>query len=507
MDSDASIHPFIAVRGVTKTYGGVRALSDVSLELAAGELHALCGENGAGKSTLIKVLSGVITPDAGEVLVSGRPLRLGSVAESEAARIAVIHQEVVVFPHLDVRDNVFAGREPRQCGGLLLDRGRMRRETEALLARLGERFDVMQPVGELPLAQRQMVGIARALSHRCRLLIMDEPTASLSQRETEVLFRIIRQLKSEGVCILYVSHRLEEVFALADRVTVLRDGGHVGTWPIAEMDPPRLVRAMVGRELLPTDAPGAAPRQFGGIVLDVRNLSRRGAFEDVTLQVRAGEIVGMAGLVGAGRSEVAETVFGINPPDRGSVSVAGNPVPPGSVQAAMERGLALVPEDRQHQGLILPMTVGENLTLAILRRLARCGVRSPRRERETAARLMSELLVKAAGADVPAFTLSGGNQQKLVLGKWLAANPRVLILDEPTRGVDVGAKAEIYRLIRDLAGRGLGTLLISSDLPELLLNCDRILIMRGGRISGELARAEATPEKVLELALPLEVAS
>jgi rhamnose transport system ATP-binding protein len=494
--------PLIRIHHVSKSYGGVHALVDVSLDIEPGEIHALVGENGAGKSTLIRILSGSVEPDDGEVVIAGDTLLPGNVAAAEAAGIAVIHQEVVVFPHLSTRDNIFVGREPRRWGGLVLDHATMHRETQALLERLGEHFDATKPVGELPLAQRQMVGIARSLSQRCRLLIMDEPTASLSAHETEVLFRIILQLKAEGVSVLYVSHRLEEVFTLADRVTVLRDGRHVGTSAIQDIDQAGLIKLMVGRELLAVEQSERVRSEGREVLLQVEGLTRRGAFTDVSFQVRAGEIVGMAGLVGAGRSEVAETIFGVYRPDAGHVCVAGKALPFGSVTAANAFGVALVPEDRQHLGLVLPMTIGENLTLAVLQTLAHYGLRSARREREVAERLMRELHVRAASVDVPAETLSGGNQQKLVLGKWLAAVPRVLMLDEPTRGVDVGAKAEIYRLIRQLAGQGMATLLISSELPEILAMSDRVLVMRNGSISGELFRKEATQERILELALP-----
>jgi ABC-type sugar transport system ATPase subunit len=494
--------PLIRIHRVSKSYGGVHALNDVSFDVLPGEIHALVGENGAGKSTLIKILSGAVKPDDGEVVVKGNALLTGDVAAAEAAGIAVIHQEIVVFPHLNAHDNIFVGREPRRWGGLALNRAVMRRETQTLLERLGEHFDATKPVGELPLAQRQMVGIARSLSQRCRLLIMDEPTASLSSRETEVLFRLIRQLKSAGVSILYVSHRLGEVFTLAERVTVLRDGRHVTTTPIQDIDQAGLIKLMVGRELLAVEHAERPQRQLGEVLLAVDGLTRRGAFSNISFTIRAGEIVGMAGLIGAGRSEVAETVFGIYRPEAGRVQVAGRPLPMSSVASAIMFGLALVPEDRQHLGLVLPMSVGENLTLAVLQTLAHWGFRSVRREREVSDRLMRELRIRAANADVPAQTLSGGNQQKLVLGKWLAEVPRVLILDEPTRGVDVGAKAEIYGLIRQLAGRGMATLLISSELPEILAMSDRILVMRNGSISGELSREEATQEKILELALP-----
>ncbi|MEA3188572.1 MAG: ribose transport system ATP-binding protein [Chthoniobacter sp.] len=496
--------PLVALRNITKTFGGVHALSGVTLEIAAGEIHALCGENGAGKSTLIKILSGSVQPDSGEVLVDGSPLATGSVAVSEAAGIAVIHQEIVAFPHLSAQDNIFIGREPRR--GILLDRAKMRSEAQRLLNQLGEDIDLSQPVGDLPVAQQQMVGMARALSHRCRLLIMDEPTASLSARETTVLFRIIRQLQSEGVSILYVSHRLEEIFALSNHITVLRDGRWVATEPTREINQDRLIQLMVGRELAQAEAETKPATSAERVLLEVRGLKREGVFDEISLQVRAGEIVGMAGLVGAGRSEVAQSVFNLDPRDAGEVLLDGEPLPAGSVRRAMQRGLALVPEDRQHAGLVLPMSVGANLSMASLPSLTCCGLTSARREDELIQKLMRELVVKAASPKLAASSLSGGNQQKLVLGKWLARRPKVLILDEPTRGVDVGAKAEIYRLIRGLAAEGMGVLLISSDLPEVLSLSDRILIMREGRISGELSRTEATQEKILALAIPAATA-
>ncbi len=500
----APAEPLIRVESIAKSYVGVRALDGVSMDIMPGEIHALCGENGAGKSTLIKVLSGSVTPDSGRVLVNGGPLSIGSVRASEAAGIAVIHQESVAFPHLSAQDNIFVGREPRLLGGLLLDRGKMLAETRALLARLGENIDPHKPVGELPMAQRQMVGMARALSHKCRLLIMDEPTASLSTRETEVLFRIVRQLKAEGVSILYVSHRLEEIFLLSDRVTVFRDGKHVGTRATKEITQDDLIKMMVGRELLQVEGAVKAEGEAAGgeVLLDVQHLSRVGVFKDISFQVRRGEIVGMAGLVGAGRSEVAQAIFGADKPDSGVVKLGGRVLKSGSLEAALKAGVALVPEDRQHVGLVLPMSVRANLSMAVLRRLTVGGVISPWRENAVAQEMIASLKVKTANSGVAAQTLSGGNQQKLVIGKWLATKPRVLILDEPTRGVDVGAKAEIYKLIRKVAESGMAILVISSDLPEVLLLSDRILVMRAGTISGELHRREATQEKVLALAMP-----
>jgi rhamnose transport system ATP-binding protein len=501
-DSSTPLLPLIQVRQVSKSYVGVHALKDVSLDIEPGEVHALCGENGAGKSTMIKILAGSIRPDSGEVLVNGHPMHLGSVSASETAGIAVIHQESVAFPHLNAQDNIFVGREPRKLGGLLLDRASMLRQTKELLSRLGEDINPNIPVGELPVAQRQMVGMARALSHRCKLLIMDEPTASLSSRETEVLFRIIRQLKAEGVSILYVSHRMEEIFELSDRVTVFRDGKWVGTTPTKQINKDGLIRMMVGRELL--DA-GHMPKPIDAatpVLLDVKGLSLEGEFENISFQVRQGEVVGMAGLVGAGRSEVALAIFGVDKPDAGTVHICGQHLPQGSITASKDRGLALVPEDRQHLGLVLPMSVRANLSMAVLPTLTSLGLISSGKEETLAAKLIADLRVKTANSGVAAQTLSGGNQQKLVLGKWLATKPRVLILDEPTRGVDVGAKAEIYRLIREVAEAGVAVLVISSDLPEVLLLSDRILVMRLGRISGELSRKEATQERILALAMP-----
>ncbi len=493
---------FLETTGVGKSYGSVPALADVNLRLAAGEVHALMGENGAGKSTLIKCLSGAVRPDAGRLTLEGATIAPGDIRAAEAAGIVALHQESSVFPHLNAIDNIFAGRELRRFGGLL-DRPRMQRDTQALLDRLGEKINLRQPLETLSFAQRQMVGIARALSYRSRLLILDEPTASLSARETQSLFRIIRHLQSEGIAILYVSHRLEEVFALADRVTVLRDGRFVATRPVAGLRREELVGLMVGRELLEeARPPKSAPP--GEIRLEVRGLAQTGRFQDISFTLRAGEIVGLAGLVGAGRSEVAAAVFGVERATAGKVLVDGVPLPPGSVQAAIARGLALAPEDRQRQGLVLPLSVADNLLLTTVGGMGKGGFRSAKREQAMAAEARQKWNIKTASLQAAVQTLSGGNQQKVALGKWLATVPRILLLDEPTRGVDVGAKAEIYRHLRQFARDGMATLVISSDLPELLLLCDRILVMREGRMAGELSRAEATEETILALALPVQ---
>ena len=494
--------PLIRITQLSKSYGGVRALREVDLEIARGEVHAVCGENGAGKSTLIKVLTGVTVPDHGEVFVENVPLPWGDVLGSEAAGIAVMHQESTVFPDLNAVDNIFVGRELTYCRGWLLDRRSMHRATHAILERLGETLDIRIPLRELSVAERQIVAMARALSRNCRLLIMDEPTASLSARETQTLLGIIRQLRNDGVSVLYVSHRLEEIFEIADRVTVLRDGQHVVTRAIPDIDTQQLIQFMVGREVDELMHRHERIATAGNVVLEVCQLTRRGVFENISLEVRSGEIVGLAGLVGAGRSDVARAIFGIDHYDSGQVRVAQKSLRMGSVRSAMAAGVALVPEDRQHEGLVLPMSVGENLSMAMLRKLRTAGLINRRREAALIDQQMRELSIRAASVDVPAASLSGGNQQKLVLGKWLARNPKVLILDEPTRGIDVAAKAQVHRNIRQLSNQGVGSLVISSEIAELLAISDRILVMRQGQLVGELRGADVTQDCVLELALP-----
>ena len=538
-----TVQPLIHLQGLSKSYGGVHALRDVTLEIAPGEIHAICGENGAGKSTLIKLLAGIVAPDRGDILT--RPpcrnseaaprketqrspqlstagalrstpitreelsndfvwqhLTAGNVELSEAAGIAVMHQESTAFPDLNVVDNLFVGRELTCLGGLLLDRAAMIQRTQHLLHRLGVSLNLTVPVGELPLAQRQMVALARALARQCRLLIMDEPTASLSKREIQTLLRLIQQLRSTGVSVLYVSHRLEEIFEIADRVTVLRDGVVVATHNIGDVDTNQLIREMVGRDVTERQHPPGDTRALGPAMLVVEGLTRCGVLDNISFQVRAGETVGLTGLVGAGRSEIARAVFGIDRYDRGQVLVAGRQLSCGSVQQAIAAGIAMVPEDRHQEGLVLPMSVGENISLAILPSLTHWGLVSQTREYAIVDQQIQDLTIKAASRHVPAATLSGGNQQKLVLGKWLATRPRVLILDEPTRGVDVGAKMQVHQLIRQLARNGLATLVISSDLPELFSLCDRLLVVRNGRIAAGLSVDTTTPEEVLSLALP-----
>jgi len=491
---------------INKAYGGVQALQDVSFEVGRGEVHALCGENGAGKSTLIKLLTGVTRPDSGSLVMNQGALPVGNVRGCEAAGIAVLHQESTAFPDLNAIDNIFVGRELRAAGGFLLARDAMRREAAELLEQLGESIDLTVPLGQLPLAQRQMVSMARAMSCQCQLFIMDEPTASLSAQESQKMLMLVNQLKEQGISILYVSHRLEEIFQVADAVTVLRDGQYVATHAVEDLDDRKLIQLMVGRELdeltvRQTISQPKSDETQKPSTLKVDQLSRQGIFQDVSFSIAAGEIVGMAGLVGAGRSEIARAIFGIDSYDEGTVEVNGEILPSGSVARAKHVGMAMVPEDRQHEGLVLPMSVQNNLTLANLRDLQDFGWLSQTRERGQAKRLIADLDIRVTDPRLPVETLSGGNQQKVVIGKWLASMPNLLILDEPTRGVDVAAKAQVHRLIRELADEGMATLMISSELSEILTLSDRILVIHQGRIAAEFEGATATQEQLLHAAL------
>jgi rhamnose transport system ATP-binding protein len=489
--------PVAELRGVAKSFGGVQALRGVDFALAPGEVHALVGENGAGKSTLVRILGGVHQPDAGSVAIGGEAVHLHGPADAKARGLAVIHQEPALFPDLDVAENVFMGRQP-------LDRShgiawkRMYGEVRKLLGTLGVALDPRTPVQGLSVADQQLVEIAKALSMDARVVVMDEPTAALSARETEELFRIIRDLRERGVAVLFISHRLEEVFALSDTVTVLRDGGHVITATAAELDTAALIRHMVGRELGELFPKEEA--EIGLPVLEVRGLTREGVFRDVSFALRRGEILGLAGLVGAGRTEVARAIFGIDRLDAGEILIRGERVAIGSPRAAVRAGLAFVPEDRQHQGLVLDMAIEHNATLPFLRRLTRFGLLVRKRERAVAKEYAQRLQVKAASLGLPARSLSGGNQQKVVLAKWLATDPAVLILDEPTRGIDIGTKAEVHRIVSHLAAEGLAILLISSELPEVLAMADRVLVMHEGRVTGEFARDAASQETIMHAA-------
>lgn len=487
--------PFLEASGIGKRFGGVTALSGVDLSVHPGEVLALLGENGAGKSTLMKILAGVLAPDEGTVRVNGEDVRFRNAAAALRSGVALIHQELNLAPNLDVAANIFLGREPRRFG--ILDRKTMWREARKFMEMAGLQADPSAPVSELPPGRRQQVEIAKALSTDARLLIMDEPTSSLSQRESERLFEVIRSLKESGVAVIYISHRLGEVKRVADRVCVLRDGRNAGELDRDGISHDAMVRLMVGRELSAFFP--APPERKGSVVLKVERL-RTSAHpgHEIGFEVRAGEIVGIAGLIGAGRSEVLEALFGIQPPSGGRILVAGEEIRISRPQDAIRAGLALVPEDRKLQGLVPEMGVTENLSLVSLGRDKRGGgFIGLRAERQLAATMSAAMRIKPAPT---VSRMSGGNQQKVVLGKWLAMSPQVLLLDEPTRGVDVGSKREIYDLMVSLASEGKAVLFVSSDLEEILGMSDRVLVMHEGRLAGDLARGDADEESVMRLA-------
>jgi rhamnose transport system ATP-binding protein len=484
---------------VTKSYAGVQALKRASLELRAGEVHALVGENGAGKSTLIKILTGAVQPDGGEIELNGARLERLTPSAAKALGIAAIYQQPALFAELTVAENIALGLERTGRWGRVDWKARHAR-AEELLARVGARIDPEADAGELSMPQQQLVEIARALGADARVLILDEPTASLSKEDTDNLFRVVRELRAQGVGMIYISHRLEELPTIADRVTVLRDGTTIATREMADVNREQLIQMMVGRELAAVFPKRTVP--LGDTVLELRRVGcAAGAVRDVDLTVRAGEIVGLSGLVGAGRSELARTIFGLTPADQGEIRVRGRTVRIGSPADAIRNGIAYVPEDRRRHGVVLEMPVSENVTLAALDNLSRFGALDFRRERELAADYTKRLGVKTASIRSLVSTLSGGNQQKVALSRWLLTKPTLLILDEPTQGIDVGAKSEIHELMTELAEQGVAILMISSELPEILGMSDRIAVMHGGTVVSVLDRAEATPERVLARAL------
>lgn len=488
------LEPIIELSSITKQFGAVQALRGVNLSLYASEVHALVGENGAGKSTLVKILAGIHRPDSGTMKFGGEAVELRSPTQAQALGIAVVQQEPMLFPDLDVAENVFMGRHPRDRFGRV-DWKRMYREVDQLLASLDVSLSSHAPVQGLSVAEQQLVEIAKALSLQARVLVLDEPTAALSAHEVDELFAIVRQLRERGVAILFVSHRLEEVFAIADRLTVFRDGTHIITAPVREITTDEIIKHMVGRELSNLFPKGEA--EIGEVVMEVRHLTRPGVFADVSFQLRRGEILGFAGLVGAGRTEVARVLFGIDRTASGEVWLKGKQVRIRSPRQAMANGIAYVPEDRHSQGLVMSFSIASNVTLPILQQVSRLGLIDPRREQKVASDYSSQLRVRSTGVDQLVSALSGGNQQKVVLGKWLATDPSVLILDEPTRGIDVGAKAEVHRIISELAASGLAIILISSELPEVLAMADRVLVLHEGSVTGTFSRSEATQERVM----------
>jgi rhamnose transport system ATP-binding protein len=496
---DAPI-PRLQLAGITKVYPAVVANADIDLAVLPGEIHAVLGENGAGKSTLVKILAGVHRPDEGRMLLRGEEAIFDNAKQSQAAGIAIIFQEPTLFPDLTVAENIFVGMQPLKRFRRI-DGRRMRREAAAVFDQLGVGLDPERLARGLSIADQQLVEIAKALTADAQVIVMDEPTAALTRSEVDRLFGVVETLRARDKALLFVSHRLEEIFAICRRVTVMRDGRHVLTKPIEELTVQSLIRAMVGRDmdaLFPK-----VPTEPGAVALKVERLTREGVFTDVSFEVRSGEIVALAGLVGAGRTEVARALFGIDRLDAGSVQIGGRKLPSGSPSAAMAAGIGLVPEDRRQQGLVMDFSIERNISLASLRSVRRLGVIPRGAERNFAKDWALRLRLKYGRLTNPVWTLSGGNQQKAVLAKWLARKPTVLIVDEPTRGIDVGTKAEVHRLLSELAAQGVAVLMISSELPEVLGMADRIIVLFEGRVMREFARADATEDAIMHAATGL----
>jgi ABC-type sugar transport system ATPase subunit len=504
-DSKPFATPRLRMEGITKHFGGVHALEGVTLQARAGEVHSICGENGAGKSTLMKILAGAISEYDGRILLDGRPVRFSGPRDAEDAGIRIIHQELNLVPDLTVAANIFLGRERRSRLGLLDDRA-MEREARRMFERLGTPISASSRVGDLRIGDQQMVEIAKALMFEASILIMDEPTSALSDAEVARLFRVIEDLRAAGVTILYISHKMNEVFTLSDSVTVLRDGRFVASAARRETEPSQVVRWMVGREIASLHLDHTPPT--GDVILRVEGLelpsppdSGRPALRNVGFELRSGEILGVAGLLGAGRTELLEALFGASPlPPLGKVELGGHPALFRTPGEAIASGVALVTEDRKNLGLFAEMSVGENISLGHLRSLASAGVVRRGAERAAIDESIARLAIKTAGREAPITSLSGGNQQKCIIARWLLTGPRVLLLDEPTRGIDVGAKAEIYALMKRLAGFGMAIVMTSSELPELLTVCDRILVLCEGRLTATLPRSEATEESIMHAA-------
>ena len=486
---------FLLLEDISKAFPGVQALDRARLEVKKGEIHALVGENGAGKSTLMKILTGALPKDAGRIILRGQEVDIRTPAQAQELGISMIHQELALVPYRTVGENIFLGREPQGKIPGVIDWSRLYHQAQALLDRLNVKVDAHALVDDLSIAQLQMVEVAKALSYNADLIIMDEPTSSLTDRETEVLFDLMRSLRADGVSIIFISHRLEEVFEIADRVTVLRDGKYIGTKHTSETDENEIVRMMVGRELGELYPKAEAQRQ--GVILEVRDLADGRELHGATFQLHRGEVLGIAGLVGAGRTALAETIFGIRRATAGSIQVDGHPVRVRSANDAIQLGMGLVPEDRKQQGLFLNMAVRENITISAISQVSWLGFLNFNKMNKLARAFIEKLDIRTPSLLQKVRNLSGGNQQKVVISRWLTLKPRILILDEPTRGIDVGAKSEIHGLMSQLASEGVGVMMISSELPEVLGVSDRILVMHEGRIVAEFSREEATQDKIM----------
>ncbi|UQF11606.1 sugar ABC transporter ATP-binding protein [Vagococcus lutrae] len=487
----------ITMTGIKKAFGANRVLEGVDFELLPGEIHALMGENGAGKSTLMNILTGLHKRDAGTIVIDGQETYYDSTKEAELAGVSFIHQEINAIGEMSVIDNLFLNREKRTKLGLL-DYRAMEKEAQAVFEQLNIKIDLYQEMGELSVGQQQMIEIAKSLMTNAQVIIMDEPTAALTNREIRVLFDVMHKLKAQGVSIVYISHRMEEIFEMCDRITVMRDGISVSTRQIAETQMEQVVREMVGREI--GDFYPEKTSEIGEVRFEVENLALDGVFEDISFNVRSGEILGFSGLMGAGRTEIMRTIFGLLPKSRGTIRLEGKELTIKSPEEAIRQGIGFLTEDRKDEGLILDFSIRDNVLLPSVGEFSKAGLLNDKLIDDFVELLVERLTVKTASVEDPASSLSGGNQQKVVLAKWLGIGPKVLILDEPTRGVDVGAKREIYLLINELAERGVAIIMISSDLPEVLSISDRIMVVREGRLMGEVAKAEATQERVMQLA-------
>jgi rhamnose transport system ATP-binding protein len=491
-----SQQPILEMRKAAKAFGGVQALAGAELTLYPGEIHALLGENGAGKSTLLKALAGVHKIDSGSIVLNGKNFEQGSTRLARDQGIAVIYQEPSLFPDLTLAENVFVGRQLTKAG--FVDWKAMEEEAQKLFAQLGVQLSVGRRARGLSIADQQIVEIAKALSINAQVIIMDEPTAALSSKEVERLFSVARNLKEQNCSVVFVSHRLDEVFALCQRVTVMRDGATVGTDLISNIDENKIIKMMVGREV--SELFPKQPAELGDVVLKVENLGQAGQFTGINFEVRKGEIVGLAGLVGSGRSEIVRAIFGIDKYDTGSVFLNGKSLARGSASKAMDAGIAFVPEDRRQQGLLMPYSISTNTAITVLKKLSRAFLIRAKKEKEVAITWGQTLQLKYTSVEDAVEKLSGGNQQKVVLGKWFATNPQLLIVDEPTRGIDVGTKSEVHKLLSQKVQQGLAVIMVSSELPEVLGMSDRIIVMREGRQTAILNREDATPEKVIALA-------
>lgn len=488
---------YLEIKNISKSFYGVSALNDISFDIELGEIHVVIGENGAGKSTLMKIIAGLYQADGGEIILKGQPVRITNPVEAIAHRISMIHQELMPVPYLSVAENVFLGREPRNKAGML-DKKAIVRKTQELFDEMKIEIDPRARMGTLSVAQIQLVEIAKAVSFNSELLIMDEPTSAISDREIGNLYDLVFRLKAQNKAIVFISHKLDEIFKVADRITVLRDGEYIGTKKRSELDKDSLIAMMIGRQL--KDVYDKREKCIGETILEVKHLSRRGKFEDISFSLKKGEILGIAGLMGAGRTELAEAIFGLNPSDSGELYIKGKQVQIRSTSDAIKNRIALVPEDRKLLGLNLKDTTGFNISLSVLKLFEKMGALDKKAENDEVDRSISQFGIKVTGRKTPVVSLSGGNQQKVVIAKWMLSKPEILILDEPTRGIDIGAKTEIYKLISTLAGEGKAVIMISSELPEIIGMSDRVLVLSEGRLTGELHEGDISQMEIMKRA-------